>query len=299
MKTTLFTLITFFTLSLSYSQELNCKVTVRAPTLQQSPENIQLLEAVQTAIFNLMNNTKWTQETYQEHEKIECNLLITINSIQSQKNYTGTILVSSSRPVYNSNYNSPLVNTLDKKFNFFYQLNSPLVYRKAAFSDNLSGMLSFYAYYIIGMDHDSFALEGGTPFFIKAQEISNLAQSSGGEGWDSKDRNNRYWIVENVLNAQFKKMRQSVYEYHRLGMDNAFTDQKKALADMTKAISYLQDVHARQPGSINMRIYFAAKADEVVNIFSSAEPQQKNTVFNLVRRVDPGNIAKYQKIIKR
>lgn len=282
-----------------FSQELNCKVEVISPTLKSSPENTQLLEALQQSIFNLMNSTKWTDDIFQDHEKIDCNLLITVNSIKSLKQVDATLQVTSRRPVYNSNYNSTLVNTLDKSFTFTYELNSPLVFTQGTFTNNLSGVLAFYAYYMIGMDYDSFSLEGGSPYFLKAQEISNLAQSSGGGGWDSKDRNSRYWIIENVLNAQFKQMRKSVYEYHRLGLDNAYDDVKSALSTITKALTYLQDVHARQPGSVNMRIYFAAKSDEVVNIFSEAESAQKNTVFNIVRRVDPGNIAKYQRIIKR
>lgn len=284
----------------SLAQELNCKVQVISPTLKSSPENTQLLEALQQSIFNLMNSTKWTDDIFQDHEKIDCNLLITVNSIESSKNYQATLQVTSRRPVFNSNYNSTLVNTLDKSFNFTYQLNSPIVYTQGTFTDNLSGVLAYYAYYMIGMDYDSYSLEGGTPYFVKAQQISNQAQSGGGAGWDSKDRNSgRYWIVENVLSAQFKQMRKSVYEYHRLGLDNAYEDVKVALTNITKALTYLQDVHARQPNSINMRIYFAAKSDEVVNIYSEAEPAQKNTVFNIVRRIDPGNIAKYQRIIKR
>lgn len=295
----LFTLLILIFTTKSFSQELNCTVEVISPTLKSSPENKQILEALQQSVYNLMNSTKWTDDQFQNHEKIECNLLITVNSIKSLKQFEATLQVSSRRPIFNSNYNSPLVNTLDKSFNFNYELNSPLVYSQSAYTDDLSGVLSYYAYYIIGMDYDSYSLEGGTSYFVKAQQISGLAQSSGGSGWDSKDINSRYWIIENVVSAQFKQMRKSVYEYHRLGLDIAYEDPKTSVSSITKAITYLQDVHARQPGSINMRIYFAAKADEVINIYSEADATEKNTVFNIVRRIDPGNIAKYQNIIKK
>lgn len=289
-----------FTL-ISNSQELNCKVTVSSPTLQSSPENVQVFNALQKAIFDLMNNTKWTNDIFQDHEKIDCNLAIILNSINNNTEFEGTIQVTSRRPIFNSNYNSTLVNTLDKNFSFSYQINSPLVYTQGVFTSNLPNILAFYAYYMIGMDYDSYSLEGGSPYLIKAQEISNLAQSSGQKGWASSEsgRSNRYWIVENALNPQFKQMRKCVYEYHRLGLDLAYDDVKTSVANITKAITYLQDVHARLPGSVNMRIFFVAKSDEVVNIYSEADITQKNTVFNIVRRLDPGNIAKYQQIIKR
>jgi hypothetical protein len=283
------------------SQELNCKVQVTSPTLKSSPENVQLFEALQSSIFELMNNTKWTDDIFQDHEKIDCNMSIIVNSLKSNKNFEATIQITSRRPIFNSNYNSTVVNTLDKNFNFTYQLNTPIIYTKGAFTSNLPNVLAFYAYYMIGIDYDSYSLEGGTSHLTKAQEIANLAQSSGQKGWASSEsgRNNRYWIIENALNPQFKQMRKCTYEYHRLGLDIVYNDTKGGVAAITKAITYLQDVHARQPGSINMRIYFLAKADEVVNIYSDADITQKNTVFNIVRRLDPGNIAKYQKIIKR
>lgn len=294
---TLFVLITL----IGNAQELNCKVQVTSPTLKSSPENVQIFTALQQSIFDLLNNTKWTDDVFQEHEKIDCSISIILNSITSNTNFEGTIQIVSRRPIFNSSYSSTVVNTLDENFTFTYQLNSPIVYTQGTFVSNLPSVLAFYAYYIIGMDYDSYSLEGGTPYLIKAQEISNLAQSSGQKGWVSSEsgRRNRYWIIENALNPQFKQMRKCVYEYHRLGLDLAYNDEKTAVANITKAITYLQDVHARQPGSVNMRIFFIAKSDEVVNVYSEADVTQKNTVFNIVRRLDPGNIAKYQQIIKR
>lgn len=296
--------ILFFCLSfVTYTQELNCKIQILSPSIQQSPENVQLLDAFKNAVFEMMNNTKWTDEIYKDHEKIECNLIVTVNSIKSLKNFNASFQVSSGRPVFNTNYLSPLVNFVDKGakgagVNFTYELGQPLAFSPSVFRDQLSSVLAFYAYYVIGMDRDSYELEGGTPYFTLAQNIVSQAQSTG-NGWTTDDNNNRAWIIENVLNAQFKDMRKSVYEYHRMGFDVAYDDTKKALEVMTRSMTYLQGVHVRQPNSLNMKIYFNAKSDEVVNVWSEAERQQKSNVFNIVRRIDPGNLTKYQQMIRR
>lgn len=281
------------------SQELRCQVDVLAPTLQSDPENTQVLEQFKSAVFDFMNNTKWTTESYKEHEKIETSLLITINK-RSGSNFEAKIQVSSRRPVFNSDYSSTIVNTLDGKFNFSFQLNAPIIFSKGSYTNNLSSVLAYYAYYVIGMDNDTYALEGGTKYLLQAQEISNLAQSSGQAGWSaSGDNDNRYWIVENLLNAQFKGMRKCSYEYHRLGLDIAYEDPKEAVKNVTKALTYLDQVHQIKPGSANMRLFFVAKSDEVVNIYSEADNLNKQTVFGLIRRFDPANVTKYQKIVRR
>lgn len=281
------------------SQELRCQVDILAPTLQSDPENTQVLEQFKSSVFDFMNNQKWTTETYKEHERIETSLLITINK-RSGSNFEAKIQVSSRRPIFNSDYSSTVVNTLDGSFNFSFQLNAPIIYTQGSYANNLSAVLAYYAYYVIGMDNDTYSLEGGTKYLLMAQEIANLAQSSGQSGWSaSGDQDNRYWIVENLLNAQFKGMRQCSYEYHRLGLDIAYEDPKEAVKNVTKALGYLDQVHQIKPGSANMRLFFVAKSDEVVNIYSEADNLNKQTVFNLVRRFDPGNYTKYKKIVRQ
>ncbi|MEN8957419.1 MAG: DUF4835 family protein [Flavobacteriales bacterium] len=281
------------------AQELRCQVDMLSPTLQNDPENKQILEALQKSIFNFMNNTKWTTEVYKEHEKIESSILITISK-RTGTNFEAKIQVTSRRPVYNTNYNSTVVSIVDNSFNFSYQLNAPILFTPGTYTNNLSAVLAFYAYYIVGKDNDTYALEGGTKYLIKAQEIVNQAQSSGQAGWSSSGKiSNRYWIMENLLNAQFKGLRKCDYEYHRLGLDLAADDKKVGVDGCTKALVYLQQVHENRPGSANIKFFFVAKLNEIVNVFSEADNASKQTVFNLVRSLDASNMQRYQAILKQ
>ena len=284
----------------SNAQELRCQVDILAPTLKNDPENTQIFEQLKKTVYNLMNNTKWTDDVFKEHEKIESSLLITINN-KSGNAFEAKIQVNSRRPVYKTNYTSTVVNTLDGDFNFTFQLNAPLVFTKGAYTDNLSAVLAFYAYYIIGKDYDTYSLEGGTKYLLKAQEIVGLAQASGQKGWGSgeKGSKNRYWIIENILNVQFKGMRKCSYEYHRLGLDVAHSDAKKGVTAVTLALGYLQQVHTNKPGTVNMRLFFVAKVSEILNVYSEASNENKLAAFNIVKRLDPSNIQRYQKLLKR
>ena len=284
---------------ISIAQELRCQVDILAPSLKSDAENTQVLEALQKTVFNFMNNTKWTSEVFKGHEKIETSLLITITS-RSGNSFQGKIQVASRRPVYNTNYTSTIINTLDNSFNFSYQLNAPVLFTPGSYTNNLSSVLAFYANYVIGMDYDTYSLEGGTKYLLNAQQIVNMAQSSGQVGWSSSGKiDNRYWIIENLLNAQFKGMRKCSYEYHRLGLDIASEDAKEGVKAVTKALVYLQQVHENKPGSANMKLFFVAKNEEIVNIYSEADNLNKQTIFNLVRRLDPSNMQKYQGILKQ
>lgn len=295
-------LITFLVVIFSLTtnaQELRCQVDILAPTLKNDAENTQIFEGLKKSIFNFMNNTKWTTEVFKGHEKIESSILITISS-RSGNSFVAKIQVSSRRPIYNTNYNSTIIRTLDNSFDFVYQLNAPILFTPGAYTNNLSSVLAFYANYIIGMDYDTYSLEGGTKYLLKAQQIVNMAQSSGQAGWSSNGKiNNRYWIIENLLNAQFKGLRKCSYEYHRLGLDVASGDDKGGVSNVTKALVYLQQVHENKPGSANIKLFFVAKVDEIINIYSEADNANKQAVFNLVRRLDPSNIQKYQQILKR
>ncbi|MDA9262251.1 DUF4835 family protein, partial [bacterium] len=251
-------LIVIFSLTAN-SQELRCQVDILAPTLKNDAENTQILEGLKKSIYNFMNNTKWTSEVFKGHEKIEASILITIAS-RTGTSFSAKIQISSRRPIYNTNYNSTIISTLDNSFDFGYQLNTPVLFTPGSYTNNLSSVLAFYANYIIGMDYDTYSLEGGTKYLLKAQQIVNMAQASGQAGWSSSGKiNNRYWIIENILNAQFKGMRKCSYEYHRLGLDIATEDDKGGVSNVTKALVYLQQVHENQPGSANMKLFFVAK----------------------------------------
>lgn len=297
-KLFILSLISLLTFNLK-SQELNCEVNIISPKLKSSPENVLIFDALKQSIFDFMNNTEWTDDVFQGNEKIECSFLITINEKLSSNEFSGTIQIQSRRPVFNSNYSTTLLNHVDKDFKFTFERNTQVVFVENQFTNNLSSILAFYAYLIIGTDYDSFSLEGGTPYFIKAQQIVNQAQTSGANGWKaSENTRNRFWLVENILHVVFKPMRRCMYEYHRLGFDELYNEPIKGRNIITNCFNYLINVHNLRPLSINMKVFFNAKVDEIVNLFSEATPQEKDKVHELAKRLDPGNIAKYDKMKK-
>jgi hypothetical protein len=278
------------------AQELTCTVQVVAPKISGTAEK-KIFESLQTSIFEFMNNTKWTKDIFLQDEKIECSILITISEKLSSDEYKGSIQVQSRRPIYKSSYNSPLLNYNDDDFQFHYLEFQAIEWNETGFVSNLSSMLSFYAYMVIGYDYDSFSLYGGTPYFQKAQTIVNFSQNAVEKGWRAyEDSKNRYWLVENVLNAAFSPMRECIYSYHRKGLDVMFNDREGGRRTIVESLDLLKKVHQSKPLSYNMQVFFYGKADELINIFSQGFPDEKSKVLVVLNEIDPGNANKYQKI---
>ncbi len=282
------------------SQELNCNVKVNA---DQVPNvNKRIFETLEKAIYEFMNNTKWTDDVFKPEERIECNILITVNSAINNSEFMATIQVQSTRPVYNTAYNSTILNYNDKNFQFKYVEFQPLEFSNTTFLSNLTAVLAFYAYYIIAMDYETFSLKGGTPYFQKAQNIVNLAQNTPEPGWkafDAPDQNNRYWIVENMLNQYFEPIRFCLYKYHRLGLDIMAQDPEKARKEIFEALKLLEKVFDQRPGNFQLQMFFNAKSQEIINIFSKADPNQKQEVVQLLSKINPQNASKYREILNR
>jgi len=277
------------------AQELNCSVQILSPQLQNSADK-KIFQTLQQSIYEFMNNRKWTNDVFQQDERIECSIVITISD-KSTDAYKGTMQVQARRPVYKSSYNALLVNILDKNIAFKYVEYQPLEFVENTFTSNLTSILSFYANVIIGTDYDSFSLEGGTPYFQKAQAVVSNAQSATDAGWKSnEDDRNRYWIVENVLNATFKPLRECMYKYHKNGFDAMAQDLISGRAATLSSLELLKKVYDSKPNSYSLQIFFLAKADEIVNLFTLAEPAEKNKVITLLNEIDPANTTKYNKI---
>jgi hypothetical protein len=201
-----------------WGQELKCAVTINASQIQTSDAGI--FKDMENAIEQFMNTRKWTNDTYKNHEKINCNFLITISKMPSIGNFTASVQVQSARPVFNSNYTSLLFNFADREWEFEYIESLPLEYNDNTYTSNLTSMLALYAYLIIGIDYDSFSELGGTPYFQKALAVVNNAQQSSLPGWQAIGSNrNRYWIVENFNNPQMLDLRKAIYTYHSKGLD--------------------------------------------------------------------------------
>jgi hypothetical protein len=278
------------------AQELNARVTVLAP--QVSNMSKPTLEALQRTIRDFLNNNKFSSESYKPQERIDCSFVITINSWDGGSGYIAEAQIQSSRPVFNSSYNSTLLNMSDKNFDFSYNDGSTIDFSDQNYISNISALLSYYAYTIIGLDKDSFAKMGGNNYFKKAQNIINLAQASGNTGWKAADGlRNRFWFNENVLNPVFSELRAFIYAYHLNGLDQ-LTDNDKGLTQIVSALPALQQMDKQKLGSIFPNVYFASKAEEVTNVLSKLNTQERMKAYNMLAEIDPANIGKYEGLKK-
>lgn len=279
-----------------FSQELNCQVSVVSPQIQGTTEK-QAFEQLQKVIFEFMNNTRWTKDNYTSAERIDCSILINVTQKLGVDEYKATIQVQSRRPVFKSSYFSPVVNYIDENFLFKFQQFQQLDFNLNTFSNNLTSVLAFYAYVVIANDYDTFSNLGGTEFYQKAQTIVSNAQSASEVGWKSNESNkNRYWIVENALQPVFQPIRECMYKYHRLGLDimnEKADDGRKVILNST---DLLLGVYKNRPASFIMELFFNAKSDEIVNVFSKALPDEKSKIVETLTTVDPANSNKYFKI---
>ncbi len=278
------------------AQELNARVTLLAP--QVSNISKPTLDALQRTIRDFLNNNKFSTENYKPTERIECSFVITINSWDGGSGYTAEAQIQSSRPVFNSSYNSTLLNMSDKNFDFSYNDGSTIDFSDQNYISNISALLSYYSYTIIAMDKDSFAKMGGTTYYKKAQNIINLAQASANAGWKAPDGlRNRFWFNENVLNPVFSELRAFIYSYHLNGLDQ-LTDNDKGLNQIVDALPALQQMDKQKLGSIFPNVYFASKAEEVTNVLSKLNTQERLKAYNMLAEIDPANIGKYEGLKK-
>jgi hypothetical protein len=295
-------LLLAFLLSAGFSraQELNCQVSIITDVnLDLNTVEADIFEQLEQTIFELMNNTQWTQDKFEVEERINCNLQLQIQEIPQAGTFKGMLQVQSSRPAFNSNYNTTLFNFQDDDITFSFKRDAILVYAPNQFRDNLTSILAFYAYFIIGMDYDSFSLNGGTPYFTRAQQVVSDAQSSGAEGWRSNEqgKQNRYWLVDNALHELFSPLRVCNYEYHRKGIDQLHEDRTAARKAIYNAMNKLVKVVATRPNSVNLLNFVQAKSNELRNMYADAEMKEKNEIVGLLKRIDPANSSKYQEIL--
>lgn len=277
------------------SQELNCSVQVNSKQVSNGDKAI--FDALQRSVYEFMNNRRWTSDKYAPSERIECSVLIQIDNRISTDQYEATFQVSSSRPVYGSTHSTTLFKYQDEKINFKYLQFDVLDYSDNAYISELTSVLAYYAYVFLAMDYDSFSSMGGQPFWQKAQQIVNNASSSGQSGWQAfSSRTNRYWLVQNYLDPRFKPLRECNYQYHRKGFDQMAENVQKGRQEVLNAIKLLPKVHAKEPNSFNVRLFFTAKADEIVKLFGKAEPAEKNELIPLLETLDPANTLKYTAI---
>lgn len=280
------------------AQDLNARVQILSPQIQSA--NKRILEVLETAISDFLNGKKWSDDPLRSNERIDCNLVITITDWDgSSPNFKGEAQIQSSRPVYNSAYNSTLLNLTDKEFDFYYAEGQAIDFSEQNYIANLSSLLAFYAHIIVGMDYDSFGKMGGSPYFTKAQNILNNAQSSTNRGWKAfEGLRNRYWLIENLNNKSFLPIRESVYTYHRHGLDEMADNPSKGRKAIVEMLPELQKLDRLKQGSMLSQLFFTAKADEMVNVLQGAVATDKMNAYQILVQLDPTNSSKYEALKK-
>ena len=281
------------------SQELYCNVQVTAQKIQGS--NRQIFITMQKDIYDFMNNTVWSNLVISYAERIECSILINLTDQLSADEFRGTIQIQLSRPVFNTTYNSTLLNFLDNNIQFRYVEFAPLEFDPNVYRNALTSILGYYAYLIIGFDCDSYAYGSGTEFFQIAEKIVNNAQNAPEPGWkpyDGSRNRNRYWLIKNILDTEYSGVREFIYQYHILGMDKMESKVGEARIAILESLNYLQEVFRKRPDPYMyyLQLVLDAKRDEIINVYTEAFPEEKGRVVRLLTEIDPANKARYDKI---
>ncbi len=280
----------------SIGQELNCDVTVRTEQIEKT--NQQVFETLEKSIWEFMNNRNWTDQDLKNNERINCKMVINIKE-KNNDEFKAALQVRSSRPVYGTSYNSTIFNYQDNDFDFQYVEYDPLDYVDGTYTSNLTSLLAYYAYLIIGLDFDTFSEMGGTNYLQKAESVVNSAQNSDYEGWQSAgSTKNRYVYVNQILDSRFQAFRKAMYVYHRKGLDGMSEKTEQGRKKVFESIQQLQQVHKKRPNTMIMSQFFQAKSDEIANIFSKGDASTKNQVLEILRKLDPSNYSKYQDKIR-
>ncbi|MBW2961188.1 DUF4835 family protein [Mesonia aestuariivivens] len=280
-----FTFLLFFFSLVSFAQEFNANVTVNAE--QTGRTKLSIFKTLESAVQDLINQNTWTDNSLENFEKIDCNIFINVSDYSSD-NFTATIQVQASRPVYGSTTSTPIFNIKDNQFNFRYSEFQPLDYNPNTFSSNLVSTISFYMYTILGFDGDTFAPLGGSAYHEEANLIVNTAQQSGGEGWlPSSGNQSRYRLNADLLSNNFTKYRQALYVYHREGLDVMYQDVETGKSKIVEAIQMLKEVNSARPNSILMRSFFDAKSDEIKNVLSGGPQISISPVLSSLKSIAP------------
>jgi hypothetical protein len=297
MKAISLYILLFLLSGVAAAQDLNAQVQVVSPKIQST--NKHIFQTLETAVKDFLNGHKWAQDNILPQERIDCTFIFNITTWDGSSNYSAELQVQSSRPVFSSTYSSTLINTLDKDVDFVYTEGQPMDYTDQNFQGNLTSILAFYAYIIVGLDYDTFSRYGGTPYFAAAQNVVTNAASSSFKGWKAFDgTTNRYWLAENLNNQVYQPLRSFMYDYHRNGLDvmsdNA-SKGRKAIADLLPVLS---QVDRQRVGAMFPLVFFTAKNTEFVAIFSKADVQQRVNAMNILNAADPANGLKYQALQK-
>ena len=295
--TTFFILFVFF----AQAQELQARITVLSDKISSQVDK-KVFQTLQSSLNNFINNRKWTSDNFQTGEKINCSFLINLDKDLGDNSYDATLTVQAARPVYNTTYDSPLINFQDPNFTFRYLEYTPIDFNENRIqgSDplvaNLTATLVYYVYIILGMDYDSYSLRGGDAYFQKAWYIVNNAPEGGGiKGWKQFDGlRNRYFLAENLNNSRFALMHDAVYTYYRVGLDRFFDKEDEARLGIINSLNYLNTINTEIPNSMPIQFFFQGKNTELIKMFSRANPDVKKRARDLLMKLDVTNASAYK-----
>lgn len=283
----------------SEAQELKCTVTINSDQIQGS--NKEVFNTLRSSIEDFVNNTKWTNLTFQEKERIECSMMLVVKSMENNI-MSCEFTCQSRRPVYGTSYSTPVLNFQDKTFSFAYQEFDRMDFQQSTFTSNLTALVAYYCYLIIGYDMDSFSRLGGTPYFQVCEQIVTSAQSasldeSEAKGWKAFDSNrNRYALINNLIDEAFKPYRMFFYEYHRLGLDEMINNVANARARIANGLLVLKEANRARPATYVVTTFLDSKNDELVNIFAGGTAEEKKKVYDLLVDIDPTRMSIYDGI---
>ena len=299
MRNILFIILALFIFNDISAQELACRVSVNSRKLTNLDQKI--FQTMRQDISEFLNNRTWTEDTYETSERIECSININFDQEVRSDRYRATVTIQASRPVFNSSYKTLLLNHSDRDWEFEYVEFQPLEYSDNANLSNLTSMLAFYAYLIIGLDYDSYSLNGGSEYLTKAQTIvNNISSNADAPGWSPIDGNrNRYWIIENLMNSRYSVFRSSFYTYHRQGLDRMYDKTSQARQSITSSITALEKITREYPNSMIIQSFFDAKSNEIKGIYREATPAEKSRIISKLIQMDPRNSEDYEELMNQ
>lgn len=276
------------------AQEINFQLTINSDLVNQT--NQQIFKTLEQSINEFMNNKAWTNQERLNEEKVDCSMVLNLTGY-SNTQFEGTLQIQVQRPVFNTNFKTPILNFLDKDISFNYQEFQPLFYNTSSYESNLISLLSFYAFISLGMEADTFEEKGGSVFYGVAQQILNLTSQNQKKGWNQADGNrNRFWLIDNLSSNTFREYRIAMYGYHRLGLDRMLEDSVAAKQNIMKSIESLNRLYSRRPNAFLNQIFFDAKADEIVDLFSDGPEVDFQKTLNLLNKIAPFFGPKWKRI---
>lgn len=287
----IFSLLLFLFFGILQAQQLNCTVNVNAD--KAASTNRQIFKTLEKSLSEFINKTDWTGVTYKQDEKINCSMFISVTAYDSDQ-FTATIQLQSSRPIFNSAYSSPVLNFNDKDFSFRYTEFESLIFNPNNFDSNLISVIAFYSYVIIGMDGDTFSKQGGSKYLETAQDVANVAISGGYKGWTQTDGNqNRYFLINDMLSNTFSSFRDALYEYHFEGLDLMHKDLNTAKLKIKDAINTIGKINDTRPNAFLTRVFFDAKSDEIVSVFSAGPYMDIRDLIGSLNTISNLNSSKW------